>query len=76
MPPTMCCRFRCTSWPSEAFVPVVDGYRRRSTRHHFTYCNGGYIVLAIIAERASGRSITTSSKRRSAPEPGWRRPRS
>ncbi|GAA1784663.1 serine hydrolase domain-containing protein [Agromyces lapidis] len=40
---------------TEAFVPVVDGYPQASrpgTR--FAYCNGGYIVLALIAERASG----------------------
>ena len=41
---------------TEAFVPVVDGFPQAfepGTR--FAYCNGGYIVLAIIAERASGR---------------------
>jgi CubicO group peptidase (beta-lactamase class C family) len=41
---------------TEAFVPVVDGYPQAfPPGDHFTYCNGGYIVLAIIAERASGR---------------------
>ena len=41
---------------TEAFVPVVDGYAQAfPPGDHFTYCNGGYIVLAIIAERASGR---------------------
>ncbi|MFF2390013.1 serine hydrolase domain-containing protein [Agromyces sp. NPDC058104] len=40
---------------TEAFVPVVDGHPQASppgTR--FAYCNGGYVVLALIAERASG----------------------
>jgi CubicO group peptidase (beta-lactamase class C family) len=41
---------------TEAFLPVVDGFPQvfaPGTR--FSYCNGGYIVLALIAERASGR---------------------
>ncbi|SFS17696.1 CubicO group peptidase, beta-lactamase class C family [Microbacterium sp. cf046] len=41
---------------TEAFVPVVDGYPQAfAPGSRFTYCNGGFIVLAIIAERASGR---------------------
>ena len=40
---------------TEAFVPVVDGYPQAfPPGERFTYCNGGYIVLALIAERASG----------------------
>ena len=43
---------------TEAFVPVVDGYPQSfPPGDHFTYCNGGYIVLAVIAERASGREF-------------------
>ena len=41
---------------TEAFVPVIDGYPQAfAPGSRFTYCNGGYIVLALIAERASGR---------------------
>ncbi|MFF2276137.1 serine hydrolase domain-containing protein [Agromyces sp. NPDC058126] len=40
---------------TEAFVPVVDGYPQSfPPGERFAYCNGGYIVLALIAERASG----------------------
>jgi CubicO group peptidase (beta-lactamase class C family) len=41
---------------TEAFVPVIDGFPQAfPPGDHFAYCNGGYIVLALIAERASGR---------------------
>ncbi|MDY0909940.1 serine hydrolase domain-containing protein [Microbacterium sp. CFBP9034] len=40
---------------TEAFVRAVDGFPQKSAPgEHFTYNNGGFIVLAIIAERASG----------------------
>lgn len=41
---------------TEGFLPALDGFPQKSppgTR--FSYCNGGYVVLALIAERASGR---------------------
>jgi CubicO group peptidase (beta-lactamase class C family) len=41
---------------TEAFVPVIDGFPQAfAPGTRFAYCNGGYIVLALIAERASGR---------------------
>ncbi|NED95836.1 beta-lactamase family protein [Phytoactinopolyspora alkaliphila] len=41
---------------TEAFVPVIDGYPQSFTPgERFAYCNGGYVVLALIAERAAGR---------------------
>jgi CubicO group peptidase (beta-lactamase class C family) len=41
---------------TEAFLPVIDGFPQAfPPGDHFAYCNGGYIVLALIAERASGR---------------------
>ena len=41
---------------TEAFVPVIDGFPQAfEPGARFAYCNGGYIVLAIIAERTSGR---------------------
>jgi CubicO group peptidase (beta-lactamase class C family) len=40
---------------TEAFVPVLDGYPTKFTAgEKFSYCNGGYVVLALLAERASG----------------------
>ena len=39
---------------TEAFLAEVDGYPTKfSAGERFSYCNGGYIVLALIAERAS-----------------------
>jgi CubicO group peptidase (beta-lactamase class C family) len=43
---------------TEAFVPVVDGYPQKfAPGERFSYCNGGYIVLALLAERTSGRAF-------------------
>ena len=40
---------------TEAFVAAVDGHPQKSAPgERFTYNNGGFIVLAIVAERASG----------------------
>ena len=42
---------------TEAFLTEVDGYSTKfAAGQRFSYCNGGYIVLALIAERASGAS--------------------
>lgn len=39
----------------EAFLSEVDGYPTKfAAGDRFSYCNGGYIVLALIAERAGG----------------------
>jgi len=41
---------------TEAFVPVIDGYPQKfAPGERFSYCNGGFIVLALLAQRASGR---------------------
>ncbi len=41
---------------AEAFLPVIDGFPQAfPPGDHFTYCNGGYMVLAVIVERASGQ---------------------
>ncbi|AEG44774.1 serine hydrolase [Isoptericola variabilis] len=41
---------------TEAFVPVLDGFPQTSVPgERFAYCNGGDVVLALVAERASGR---------------------
>jgi CubicO group peptidase (beta-lactamase class C family) len=40
---------------TEDFLAVLDGYPTASPAgERFAYCNGGYVVLALIAERASG----------------------
>lgn len=40
---------------TEAFLVELDGYSTKfSAGERFSYCNGGYVVLALIAERASG----------------------
>ena len=39
----------------EAFVPLLDGYPTKfRAGSDFSYCNGGFVILALIAERASG----------------------
>ncbi len=40
---------------TEAFLTEVDGHPTKfAAGKRFSYCNGGYIVLALIAERADG----------------------
>lgn len=40
---------------TEAFVPVVDGFPMQfAPGERFAYCNGGYIVLALVVQRVSG----------------------
>ncbi len=40
---------------TEQYVAVLDGHPRKfAAGERFAYCNGGYVVLALIAERASG----------------------
>jgi CubicO group peptidase (beta-lactamase class C family) len=40
---------------TEAFLAEVDGYPTKfAAGERFSYCNGGYMVLALIAERAGG----------------------
>jgi CubicO group peptidase (beta-lactamase class C family) len=40
---------------TEQFLAVLDGYPMKSEPgERFNYCNGGYVVLALLAERASG----------------------
>jgi CubicO group peptidase (beta-lactamase class C family) len=39
----------------EDYVPILDGHPTKfPAGSEFAYCNGGFIVLALIAERASG----------------------
>jgi CubicO group peptidase (beta-lactamase class C family) len=40
---------------TEQFLAVLDGHPAKfSPGERFAYCNGGYVVLAVLAERASG----------------------
>lgn len=42
---------------TEDFLQVLDGYPTKfPAGTAFSYCNGGYVVLALLAERASGRT--------------------
>jgi CubicO group peptidase (beta-lactamase class C family) len=39
---------------TEAFLPLLDGYPTKfRAGERFSYCNGGFVVLALLAERAS-----------------------
>ncbi len=40
---------------TEAYLAVLDGHQTKfAPDERFSYCNGGYVVLALLAERASG----------------------
>jgi CubicO group peptidase (beta-lactamase class C family) len=40
---------------TEQYLAALDGHPRKfAPGERFSYCNGGYVVLALIAERASG----------------------
>lgn len=40
---------------TESFLAVLDGYETKfPAGTQFSYCNGGYVVLALIAERVAG----------------------
>lgn len=54
---------------AEAFLPMLEGHPQRSTPgERFQYCNGAYIVLAILLERA-GATTYHEMVRRSVVEP-------
>jgi CubicO group peptidase (beta-lactamase class C family) len=43
-------------WSTEQYVPILDGHQRVSVPGaEFAYNNGGYVVLALIAERTASR---------------------
>ncbi len=43
---------------SEDFVPILDGFPMAfEPDERFAYCNGGFVVLALLAERATGTLI-------------------
>jgi CubicO group peptidase (beta-lactamase class C family) len=43
---------------TEQYLRVLDGYPQKfAPDERFSYCNGGYVVLALIAERVTGTSF-------------------
>ena len=62
---------------TEQFLAVLDGHATKfPPGERFSYSNGGYVVLALLAERASGTRSTTSCASGCASRRGWRRPSS
>lgn len=58
---------------TEQFLPAVDGHPSVfAAGERFSYCNGGYIVLALIAERAAGVSFHDLVRRRVCAPAGLR----
>jgi CubicO group peptidase (beta-lactamase class C family) len=42
---------------TDDFLPILDGYPTKfRAGERFSYCNGAFVVLAVIAERVSGRT--------------------
>ena len=42
---------------TDDFLPILDGYPTKfPAGERFSYCNGAFVVLAVIAERVSGRT--------------------
>ena len=43
---------------TEQYLAVLDGHPTKfPAGERFSYCNGGYVVLALIAERVSGTAV-------------------
>jgi len=43
---------------TEDFLPLLDGHPKKfSAGKHFSHCNGGFVVLALLAERVAGASF-------------------
>ena len=62
---------------TEQFLPVLDGHETVfPAGERFAYNNGGYVVLALLAERASGVGYHELVRRWSASRRAWSTPRS
>jgi CubicO group peptidase (beta-lactamase class C family) len=49
---------------TEAYVPALDGFATKfAAGSRFSYCNSGYVVLALLAERASGVHFADLARR-------------
>jgi CubicO group peptidase (beta-lactamase class C family) len=43
----------------EAYLPVLDGYPQKfPPDERFSYCNGGFVILALVAERVAGKPFS------------------
>jgi CubicO group peptidase (beta-lactamase class C family) len=43
---------------TESYLPMLDGHATKfAPDAEFSYCNGGYVILALLAERATGASF-------------------
>ena len=50
---------------TQDFLQVLDGFPTKFGGTRFSYCNGGYVVLALLAERASAARAPRPRARRS-----------
>ena len=49
---------------AEAFLPMLEGHPQKSAPgERFSYCNGGYMVLALLLERATGETYHDAVRR-------------
>lgn len=49
---------------AEAFLPVLDGRAQKfPPGERFSYCNGGYVVLALVLERSTGEAYQDAVRR-------------
>ena len=49
---------------AEAFLPMLDGHPRKfAPGERFSYCNGGYMVLAVVLERVTGETYHHAVRR-------------
>ena len=62
---------------TEDYLAVLDGHPPKfAPGERFAYCNGGYVVLALIAERASGMPFHELVQQRVCDRQGCATPRS
>ena len=60
---------------TEQYLAVLDGHPTKfAPGERFADCNGGYVVLALIAERAGGTRSMSSCESASAGRPEWSTP--
>jgi len=62
---------------TEQYLAVLDGHPAKfPAGERFCYCNGGYVILALIAERVSGVAFHQLVRERVCVPPAWRTRRS
>ena len=56
---------------TEDYLAVLDGFPTKfPPDERFSYCNGGFVVLALVAERASGMPFRELVAERVCSRPG------